>query len=58
MPLTSFRPAQHCVALPNDLNVLTEDDLKNARKAAKFPGHRRDRDSSEQLGWIYDAGLR
>jgi ATP-binding protein involved in chromosome partitioning len=40
--LTSFRAALHCVALPNDLNMLTEDDIKNALKAVKFPGYSRD----------------
>src|ERR1035437_4252383 len=42
MLLTSFPPALHCVVRLNNLNMLTEDDIKNALKAVKYPGYNRD----------------
>ena len=42
MLLTSLPPALHCVLQPNNLNMLTEDDIKNALKAVKYPGYSRD----------------
>jgi ATP-binding protein involved in chromosome partitioning len=42
MLLTSFPLALHCVVRPNDLNMLTEDDIKTALKAVKYPGYSRD----------------
>ena len=42
MLLTSFPLALHCVVQPNNLNMLTEDDIKNALKAVKYPGYSRD----------------
>jgi ATP-binding protein involved in chromosome partitioning len=42
MLLTSSPPALHCVGQRNNLNMLTEDDIKNALKAVKYPGYSRD----------------
>jgi ATP-binding protein involved in chromosome partitioning len=42
MPLTSILAALHCVVQPNHLIMLTEDDIKNALKAVKYPGYSRD----------------
>src|ERR1022692_4619639 len=42
MLLTSFPPALHCVVRSHNLNMLTEDDIKNALKAVKYPGYSRD----------------
>jgi ATP-binding protein involved in chromosome partitioning len=42
MPLTSLPLALHCVVQPNSLNMLTEDDIKNALKTVKYPGYSRD----------------
>src|ERR1035438_3830228 len=40
MLLTSLSPALHCVVRSHNLNMLTEDDIKNALKAVKYPGYR------------------
>jgi len=42
MLLTSVPPTLHCVVRPNNLNMLTDDDIKNALKAVKYPGYSRD----------------
>jgi ATP-binding protein involved in chromosome partitioning len=42
MLLTSFPPALHCVVRPNNLNMLTDEVVKNALKAVKYPGYNRD----------------
>src|ERR1035441_8810758 len=42
MLLTSFPPALHCVVRANNLNMLTENDIKNALKGVKYPGYSRD----------------
>ena len=42
MLLTSFPPALHSVIEPNNLNMLTEDDIKNALRTVKYPGYNRD----------------
>ena len=42
MLLTSLLPALHCVVQPNNPNMLTDDDIKNALKAVKYPGYSRD----------------
>jgi ATP-binding protein involved in chromosome partitioning len=40
--LTSLRSALHCLVQRNNLNMLTEDDIKNALRAVKYPGYSRD----------------
>ena len=40
--LTSLSLNLHCVVRPNNLNMLTEDAIKNALKAIKYPGYSRD----------------
>ena len=42
MLLTSFPPALHCGVQPINPNMLTDDDIKNALKAVKYPGYSRD----------------
>src|ERR1035441_3634813 len=42
MLLTSLLLNLHCVVRPNNLNMLTDDDIKNALKAIKYPGYSRD----------------
>ncbi len=42
MLLTSFRLVLHCAVQRNNLNMLTEDDIKNALRAVKYPGYSRD----------------
>jgi ATP-binding protein involved in chromosome partitioning len=40
--LTSLRPALHCGVRANNLNMLTEDDIKTALRVVKYPGYSRD----------------
>jgi ATP-binding protein involved in chromosome partitioning len=42
MLLTSVLPALHCGVRPNNLNMVTDDDIKAALKAVKYPGYSRD----------------
>ena len=42
MLLTSFRLALHCLVQRQTLNMLTEDDIKQALRAVKYPGYSRD----------------
>ena len=42
MLLTSFPLDLHWLAQATNLNMLTEDDIKNALKAVKYPGYTRD----------------
>jgi len=42
MLLTSLPTALHCVVRPNNPNMLTEEVIKNALKAVKYPGYNRD----------------
>jgi ATP-binding protein involved in chromosome partitioning len=42
MLLTSFPPDLHCLHQATNPNMLTEDDIKNALKAVKYPGYSRD----------------
>jgi ATP-binding protein involved in chromosome partitioning len=42
MLLTSVLPALHCGVRSNHLNMLTEDEIKAALKAVKYPGYSRD----------------
>ena len=40
--MTSLRSALHWLVQRNNLNMLTEDDIKNALRAVKYPGYNRD----------------
>jgi ATP-binding protein involved in chromosome partitioning len=42
MLLTSFRLALHCLVQRQTLNMLTEDEIKQALRAVKYPGYSRD----------------
>jgi len=42
MLLTSLSAALHWLVQQNNLNMLTEDDIRNALKAVKYPGYSRD----------------
>jgi ATP-binding protein involved in chromosome partitioning len=42
MLLTSSPPALHCGTEPNNLHMLTQEDIRNALKAVKYPGYSRD----------------
>ena len=55
MPLTSPAPALHCVVQPSASDMLTEDDIRTALKAVKYPGYSRDIIS---FGLVKQIGVR